>query len=310
MSIEFIVRIEGREVASIEQEVPTTEALDLEQQTEQLKDRLEQVVLEVRFDRMASSLRWPCCCGRAMQNKGRRCVAIASLSGPVVLQRNRFRCVTCGAWQTPVDAVVCCGRHRMTRYLARQVCQLATLEHDPRMKLVHDVGRVAEARRLAEVQQWRSPPSQKRRWPEPEVTPRRVYVSCDRILYCTNQSEPDLQQTGTARLIWKQMRVGCVSWQAPDDETWYKQVVWGRKKRTTCPWEPPGLDWLAAADFAKPKKRFLRPMAARGAGAFTSNTSPMRRAFSTGITPVNMSGSVARPCTTSPRSSRPGSKRP
>ena len=248
MNVEVIVRIEGREVASIEQELPTIEALDLEQQTERLKDRLGQVVLEVGFDRMASSLRRPCCCGRAMQNKGRRCVTIASLSGQVVLQRNRFRCVTCGAWQTPADAVVCCGRHRMTRYLARQVCQLATLEHftrleqlmadqhgvtlghDPMMKLVHDVGGVAEARRLAEVQQWRSTPSQKRRWPEPEVTPRRVHVSCDGIMYCTNQSEPDPQQAGTARLIWKQMRVGCVYWQEPDDETWHKQVVWGQEQ--------------------------------------------------------------------------------
>ena len=31
-------------------------------------------------------------------------------------------------------------------------------------------------------------------WPAAEVTPRRVSVSCDGIMYCTNQREPDPQQ--------------------------------------------------------------------------------------------------------------------
>ncbi|MEZ6055517.1 MAG: hypothetical protein R3C01_02315 [Planctomycetaceae bacterium] len=45
--------------------------------------------------------------------------------------------------------------------------------------------------------------------------------------YCTNQSEPDLQHPDQQRLLWKQMRVGCVYWQ-DDDEHWHKRVVWGQ----------------------------------------------------------------------------------
>ena len=63
--------------------------------------------------------------------------------------------------------------------------------HEETLEIVHDVGGAAERSRRAEVQAWREPPALKRGWPEPEVTPRRVYVSCDGILYCTNQREPD-----------------------------------------------------------------------------------------------------------------------
>ncbi len=61
------------------------------------------------------------------------------------------------------------------------------------------------------------------------MIPRRVYVSCDGIMYCTNQSEPDPQQEGQQRLIWRQMRVGCVYWQDERD-CWHKRVVWGQEE--------------------------------------------------------------------------------
>lgn len=112
--------------------------------------------------------------------------------------------------------------------MARNVCQLATIEHfthleqlvadqhgvqlghDPMLNLVHDVGSVAEEKRLAEVEYWNQPPPHQRTWPKPEVTPERVYVSCDGIMYCTNETDPDPQDPDQQRLLWKQMRVGCV----------------------------------------------------------------------------------------------------
>ncbi|MGE4000658.1 MAG: hypothetical protein AB7I48_10595, partial [Planctomycetaceae bacterium] len=103
------------------------------------------------------------------------------------------------------------------------------LAHDSMMKLVHDVGGVAEAQRLAEVQHWRDLPPDKRCWPEPEITPARVHVSCDGIMYCTNEGEPDPQHPDSQRLIWKQMRVGCVYWQ-DDHEHWHKRVIWGQEE--------------------------------------------------------------------------------
>lgn len=247
MNVEIIVRIDDREVACIRNQLETRAELDLEEQTERVKDRVGRVLLEVAWSRIAKQIRRPCCCGRPMENKGKRCVTIMSQSGEVVLERNRYRCRVCRDWQTPADALICCGNHRITRRLARQICQLATLEHftrleelladqhgvhvghDPMMKLVHDVGAAAEAERLAEVEQWQNQSSQSRRWPEPEFTPERIYVSCDGIMYCTNQTEPDPQHPDQRRLIWKQMRVGCVYWQ-DDAERWHKRVIWGQEE--------------------------------------------------------------------------------
>lgn len=242
MNVEVIVRIEGREVADFQADIETREALPLEEQTERLKNRLGQVVLEVGFQTLALSLRRPCCCGQPMENKGRRDITVASQSGDVTVGRTRYRCRSCGAWQTPADGVVCCGRHRITRLLGRNVCQLATLEHftrmeqllcdqhgvhlghDPMMQLVHDVGGVLEERRLLDADDEGPPPVC-----ELAVAPRRIYVSCDGIMFCTNQREPHPDRPGEERLIWKQMRVGCVSWQ---DETgaWQKRVVWGQEE--------------------------------------------------------------------------------
>lgn len=247
MNVELILRVNGREVAHINDAIPTEAALPLENRVEQLKDRAGQVLMEVGCQELAASLRHPCCCGRRMENRGLRQVTLVSQSGEFTFQRNRYRCRVCGRWLLPADAVICCGRHRITRLLAKNVSQLATLEHftrleqllrdqhgvqlghDPMMKLVHDVGGNADQQRLAEVADWQRQKSGKRCWPDPEITPRRVYVGCDGIMYCTNQTEPDPQHPGQQRLIWKQMRVGCVYWQDEDDH-WHKQVIWGQEE--------------------------------------------------------------------------------
>lgn len=247
MNVEIIVRIDDREVACLKSPVKTGTELSLEEQTERLKDRVGRVLLEVGFAELAEQLRHPYCCGRPMENKGKRCVTMMSQSGEVVLERNRYRCRECQQWQTPADAIICCGKHRIARRLARQICQLATLEHftrleqlladqhgvhlghDPMMNLVHDVGAAAEAQRLAEVADWQEQSSKTRQWPPPQVAPQRVYVSCDGIMYCTNQTEPDLQYPDQRRMIWKQMRVGCVYWQDAE-ERWHKRVIWGQEE--------------------------------------------------------------------------------
>ncbi|MBX3452475.1 MAG: ISKra4 family transposase [Planctomycetaceae bacterium] len=247
MNVEIIVRIDGQEVAKLTDEVPTSAALPLEERVEQLKRRVGSVLMEVGCRQLAVQLRRPCCCGRQMENRGKRFVTLTSRSGEFTFERTRYRCRVCRRWLFPADAVVCCGRHRITRLLAQTVCQLATLEHytrleqlladqhgvhlghDPMMHLVHEVGGVAETRRLVEVEHWQQQPREQRTWPAPEVTPARVYVSCDGIMYCTNETEPDPQHPGQQRLRWKQMRVGCVYWQTPDEQ-WHKRVIWGQEE--------------------------------------------------------------------------------
>jgi hypothetical protein len=239
MKVEATVRIDGREVAILEEFV-SGQAIDVEQQTEHLKDRVGQVVLTERFSQLAVTLRRPCCCGKRMQNKGPRCVTIMSQSGEIFFNRTRYRCRECHQYKTPADRVICCGHLRVTRHLAKQICQLATLEHFTRMEqpmadqhavhighdeilqLVHDVGGTVDAQLQAEAVRAAEHPSQI----TPKLRPKQVYVSCDGIMYCTNQRAACPNDPERNRMIWRQMRVGCVYWQ-DEKEYWHKQVVCG-----------------------------------------------------------------------------------
>jgi hypothetical protein len=245
MNVKIIVEINGREGGVVEKTVCGS-ALEIEEQVQELKQRVGRIVLEYGFEEAERSAERPECCGRKMNNRGRRTITVTSLSGEVPVERTRYRCRQCGRESTPGDEAVCCGSHRLTKALAKRVCQLATLEHYTRLEqlladqhgvhlgheemaqVVHDVGGAADRERRRDAQAWRECPTSQRVWPEAEVTPQRIYVSCDGIMYCTNQVEPDPQNPGTNRLIWQQMRVGCVYWQ-DSREQWHKQVLWGRE---------------------------------------------------------------------------------
>lgn len=47
----------------------------------------------------------------------------------VTYERMRYRCRKRGKWQTPADSVICCGPLRVTKLLAKKVCQLAVTNH-------------------------------------------------------------------------------------------------------------------------------------------------------------------------------------
>ena len=242
MNVEVTVRIDGREVATLSQDI-SGDPIDIEQQTEALKDRVGQLVLPQAFAQVDASLRRPCCCGRTMRRKGTRTITLMSQSGEIEFTRRRYRCPECRRCRTPADAIICCGNHRITRHLAKQICQLATLEHftrleqlmadqhgvhighDDMLQLVHDVGGVLDKQRQAEARRAIERPSKIKA----KVRPKQVYVSCDGIMYCTNQREPCPSDPTKKRLIWKQMRVGCVYWQ-DDRERWHKRVLWGQEE--------------------------------------------------------------------------------
>lgn len=181
-----------------------------------------------------------------MRNQGRRPVTVTSGSGEVVYERTRYRCRKCGEWQTPADSVVCCGPQRVTKHLAKKVCQLATTEHFTRLEqlvtdqhevhlacetmweLVQHVGGALEEKRLAEVAYRAEHPFTPETTPQPVITPKRIYVSCDGIMYGTNETEPDLLHLGQRKQVWRQMRVGTVYWQDAKDR-WHKQMIWGQE---------------------------------------------------------------------------------
>ena len=102
-----------------------------------------------------------CCCGRSMKNCGVRTIGVMTTCGEVIVHRRRYRCrcQDCQHEVHPADARLCCGRHRVSRPLAKPVCQLAlvatqhgvTLCHETILELAPDVGGAAERRRLAEA---------------------------------------------------------------------------------------------------------------------------------------------------------------
>ena len=103
------MRIEGREVADVRADIENREALPLEEQTERLKNRLGQVVLEAGFQTLALSLRRPCCCGRPMENKRRRDITVPSVCGPTPIALRHFVTVcpvTPHQWQMAVSGNV------------------------------------------------------------------------------------------------------------------------------------------------------------------------------------------------------------
>lgn len=243
MLVQITVTIEDREARTLTADLPVSPQ-ELEEETLQLLQQAGRIVLEHGLECAASQARQPCCCGHAMRNCGFRPLTLASLCGELVVHRRRYRCQACGRECYPADAGMCCGRHRVTRPLAKRACQLAatehytrlpqlladqhgvTLSHDTLVSLAQDAGGTLDRWRRAEAEH---AARQRHRPPPPEQEPpARIYVSCDGIMYCTNQLEDDPQHRGEQRLIWQPMKVGCVSWQDAD-ERWHKRMIWGRE---------------------------------------------------------------------------------
>lgn len=243
MHVEVIVRIDGQQVECLEQEI-TGRAPEIEETSHRLGKRMACTITGAGLNQLAEQAHRPSCCGRPMRHKGWKKRTFTGLDGEFIVRRTRYRCRECGCEQYAADAEIACGRHSVTRPLAKRVCQLATVEHytqldellfdqhgvrlsrDEMMRIVHDVGTAADRWRRAEYEAWRESP--RKIWPEPEFRPDRIYVSCDGIYYCTNQREPDPQRPDENRLLWQEMKVGCVAWQ-DEHGRWRKQVIWGRE---------------------------------------------------------------------------------
>jgi len=245
MHVKVTVEIEGRPAGEFEKDVSGTPA-EVEEACLEVGRRTGRIVLEPGLSRVVQERRAPVCCGRAMGSRGRRATTVSTMTGPATYERRRYRCDLCGHEIYAGDADVRCGAHRVTKPLAKRICQLATTEHFTRLpqlvldqhgievgheeiaEIVHDVGGHADRMRQAQAASFRSGPRAERTWPEPVARPARLHVSCDGVMYCTNQREPDPRRPGEQRMIWQQMRVGCVSWQ-DEQGKWRKRVIWGRE---------------------------------------------------------------------------------
>jgi hypothetical protein len=226
--VQVSVLIDGQEQAVLNQELSGS-AEEVQEQVREVLQRTGRVILEPSFQQIADRTPAPCCCGRSMKNCGRRTLCVLTTCGEVIVERRRYRCRGCGRELHPADTRLCCGKHRVSKPLAKRICQLAVVEHFTRLpelvlaqhgvslchetvlELAHDVGGAAERIRLAEAKS-----SIARREP-PQVTvadpPQRIYVSVDGIMYCTKERKSDPDHPDQNRLIWQQMKVGCVYWQ-------------------------------------------------------------------------------------------------
>ncbi len=241
MLVQITVTANGGEVGTVELELSGS-AAEVEEQVRTGLCRTGRMILEPAFAEMAQHVPAPSCCRHKMENKGFRVVTVRTTCGELPVSRRRYHCPRCGYECYPADALLWCGRHRITKPLAQRACQLALTEHFPRlpalleaqhgvtlshdtlMELVHDVGGQLERWRLAEVAQKRT-----RRSPiTPEIRPAGMYVMLDGIMYCTNQTEPHPDEPGRRRLIWQQMKVGTVAWQ-DERGRWHKRMTWGRE---------------------------------------------------------------------------------
>jgi len=230
MHVKVSIEIDGRKAGEVEKDV-SGNAAEVEESCLEMGRRAGRIVLENGLTQAVTECRTPVCCQHAMGSRGLRPVTVSTMTGWVTYERRRYRCVVCGHEVYAGDAEIQCGSHRVTMPLAKRICQLATTEHFTRLpqlvldqhgieigheeiaQIVHEVGGHADRKRRAEASSFRSGPCSERTWPESAVRPARIHVSCDGVMYCTNRREPDPRRPGEMRMVWQQMRVGCVYWQ-------------------------------------------------------------------------------------------------
>lgn len=258
MQVQIITSVDGREVSRIEQGIEGS-ASAREEACHQVAQQVGRTLTEQALREVARQVARPTCCGRPMACHGHRRRRLVCLDGTIQVPRQRYRCGRCRRTNCPADRALEVGGHGVTAPLAKRVCQLGVLEpyapleqllwdqhrvrlsHDTIRRLMQDAGGVAHQRQQAEVQRWQEQPVAQRTGPPAEQAPARIYISCDGITYCTHRRESDPQHPGQQRLVWQEMKVGCVYWQVADGR-WQKVILWGR--------DPPevfgaALYWLA-----------------------------------------------------------------
>lgn len=168
----------------------------------------------------------------------------------MVITRVRYRCGKTGRIIYPLDAILDLPPGEVTVSLSRRALRLATytsfaplqeelwVQHQVRLSdsaldmLMQTAGGVAESDRqaatdeLAEVsrgvaREWRVRPDL------PGPLPKRLYISCDGVIYRTRYREADPQNSKQKRVVYQEMKAGTVFWQDVSGK-WHKRVMAGR----------------------------------------------------------------------------------
>jgi hypothetical protein len=171
------------------------------------------------------------------------------LDGPITIRRARFQCEKTGHMVIPLDEWLDLPAGESTPSLAQRAQRLGTrmsfaelqeellAQHDVKLtdsvldSQMQAVGGVAEADWQAQVDALALLPRGVAREQQVAVkraAPKRLYVSCDGITYCTCYREDNPERPGGKRMVYQEMKVGAVYWQ-DEKKRWHKQVVTGRE---------------------------------------------------------------------------------
>lgn len=166
----------------------------------------------------------------------------------MTVRRAKFRCVRTGVFEYPLDEALDLPPHEVTVSLARRALRLAThmsfstlqeelgYQHDVRLsdtvldRVMQAVGGVAEEDRRASAARLAGLPfgvSREERVlaQEPLARPKRLYISCDGVMYPTRYRQ---EENGRKRLVYQEMKCGTVFWQEGTSR-WHKQVLSSRE---------------------------------------------------------------------------------
>ena len=172
------------------------------------------------------------------------------MQGPLTLRRVRYRSSLGQRDIYPLDDQLKLPPGNLTPSLAQRAARLAThmsfataseelqAQHGLRISdstldvLVQNVGGVADADRQQKLDQLAAAAAGVAREEQivvEEIVPRpkTLCISVDGILYPTRLREPDADRPDENRLIYQEMKCGCVFWEDPDGRM-HKRVIYGR----------------------------------------------------------------------------------
>jgi hypothetical protein len=172
---------------------------------------------------------------------------LIGLNGPVTVRRGRFRCKETGAFEYPLDALLDLPPGEVTVSVSRRALRLSThlsfaelqeelwYQHEVRLsdtvldRLMQTAGGVAEQDRQTRLDVLSLLPQGVAReeavLAEPGVArPKRVYVSCDGVMYPTRYRQ---EEKGEKRIVYQEMKCGTVFWQEGTSQ-WHKRVLSSR----------------------------------------------------------------------------------
>lgn len=165
----------------------------------------------------------------------------------MTVRRARYRCAVDGKFYYPLDEVLDLPPGEVTVSLARRALRLCThmgfsdlqqelfYQHEVRLsdtvlnRLMQQVGGVAQQDRQEAVEALQALPEgvarEEQALSKPAIArPKRLYVSCDGVMYPTRYRQAQGQRQ---RIVYQEMKCGTVFWQE-GNSTWHKQVYSSR----------------------------------------------------------------------------------